>query len=411
MTLSIGRFGLDPALLSARVWNTSGDSISIAGHLVKSDRTTTTVAEALALRAQIEGLVDNPDEDAVPIVWTADPSINGWYRITAAACTMVGAALATGLFEFAITARRIAPAAGHESVVTSRTIANDHGITAVTPWHVAPPNARGYEWPTGTTASIRSTADGVVQLRTATSNAHSTARWLCSPADTYKAAATLKANGVPVIGHALPAGHDGDWLLDNGLVRCRPNASKPGMLEVDHYKAGAWIGYRTFKIRLNTATGYASSLTDLEVLHNAPHRVTIRLNIGPDDPPSSRTLDLTIRRGSLWLYGYLVPVGGATTDWKVQTDTSVSSSAALSDSGALWSEGSNRNRMIVSALDSTLDGAGGVAQVAASADAVMDFGIGASTATAGSPAAAETDSSQVRQYLAGMAEHPRIVPR
>jgi hypothetical protein len=77
----------------------------------------------------------------------------------------------------------------------------------------------------------------------------------------------------------------------------------------------------------------------------------------------------------------------------------------------LWSEGSNRNRLIVSALDLTTDSNGGVAQVAASADAVMDFGIGASTAAAGSPAAAETDSSQVRQYLAGLAEHPRVVPR
>jgi hypothetical protein len=400
-------------LLSARLWNTSGDAINISGHFVLSDRSIPTVAQAVVLRSQVEGLVNNPDEDAVPIVWSADPSINGWYRVTAAQCSMVGAALATGIFEFGLTVRRVAVAAGHESVVTSRTIANDHGISAVTPWHVPPVNARAYEWPTGTTASIRSTADGVVQLRTATSNAASKARWIVSPADTYKAAATLKvgADTLPVIGHALPAGHDGDWLLDNGLVRCRPAAGNPGMLEVDHYKAGGWIGYRLFKIRLNTTTGYVTSLTDLEILHNAPHRVTIRLNLGPDDVPSSRTLDLTVRRGSLWLYGYLVPVGGATTDWKVQTHLTVAASDALSTSGVLWSEGSNRNRLIVSALDLTTDSNGGVAQVAASADAVMDFGIGASTAAAGSPAAAETDSSQVRQYLAGLAEHPRVVPR
>lgn len=411
MTLSIGRFGLNPTLQSARAWNTGGDSIKVAGRF-KGD----TLADSLALRAQLDGLVDNPDEDAVPIVWSADPSVNGWYRVTGASCAMVGASLAHGLFEFTVDAVRIAPAPGHESAVTGRLVPNAHGISASTPWHAAPPGARGYEWPQGTTDHVnRGSADGSIPWRGASSYGRNTARWLLAPADAYKAACTLLVAGKPVVGHQLPAGHDADWELRNGLVWCRPSATHPGMIEVDHWRAvsdgdSGRTGYRRFRFRFVSST-YGTSLTDLHVLHNAPHRVTVRLNMGPDTPPSSRTLDLTIRRGSSWLYGLLVPVGGSPNDWKVATDGTISGATATTgDSGLAWTDG-GASRIIVSAADHTIDLTGaGLAQVSGDPDAVMDFGIGRA-APGADGATYGTTSSQVRQYLAAMAEHPRVVQR
>jgi hypothetical protein len=51
----------------------------------------------------------------------------------------------------------------------------------------------------------------------------------------------------------------------------------------------------------------------------------------------------------------------------------------------------------------------GILQVDADPNAIMDFGIGYANAT--TYATYGTDDSQVRQYLAAMAEQPRVVLR
>jgi hypothetical protein len=432
MTLSVGRFGLNPVLQSAKAWNTGGGTISISGRFRAA-----TVAQSLVLRSQLEGLIDNPDEDAVPIVWSADPSINGWYRVTAATTGMVGPALWNGLFDFAITAIRIAPAAGIEAAVTSRLIANDHSITSVVPWHAAIPGATQYEWPTGTAIYTRATEDGSINIQTASSHARSTAKWVVPPANGYLAACTLNAgvgaNAYPVIGHTLPAGHDTDWTLDNGLVQVRPALGFPGMFEVRHWsrKAGSpgYTAWERFKIRVGGGAGYVNALTNLQVIYNAPHRVTIRLSLeatGTSTDRASRTLDLTLRRGTHWVYGWLVPTGASTTDWTVGTDVTVGAglwTTTLSGTGLAWSlpsgtviSSSNKDyRLLISARALTTDTTGNVPsilQVSADPNDTFDFGIGAAIAESdGSSSSTETRDSQVRQYLAGMAQQPRVVLR
>jgi hypothetical protein len=70
---------------------------------------------------------------------------------------------------------------------------------------------------------------------------------------------------------------------------------------------------------------------------------------------------------------------------------------------------------LISARALTTDTTGNIPsilQVSADPNDTFDFGIGAAIAEAdGSSSSTETRDSQVRQYLAGMAQQPRVVLR
>jgi hypothetical protein len=204
------------------------------------------------------------------------------------------------------------------------------------------------------------------------------------------------------------------------------------MFEVRHWSHHAgtptWTAWQRFKIKIGGGAGFVSSLSNLQVIYNAPHRVTIRVSLdgaATSFDRASRTMDLTIRRGTHWVYGWLVPTGASTTDWVVQTDLTVGATwtTTLSGTGLAWTiptgtqiSGSNKDfRLLISARALTTDTTGNIPQilqVSGDPNDTFDFGIGASISEEdGSTATTETRDSQVRQYLAGMAQQPRVVLR
>ena len=78
MTLTVGRCVLpDPSNVDA-----SGDFLSLSGFFYSTATTAANrAAEAQARSAQLMGMVDNPDEDVFPLVWSSESMYDGFYAV------------------------------------------------------------------------------------------------------------------------------------------------------------------------------------------------------------------------------------------------------------------------------------------------------------------------------------------
>ena len=76
-TMYIGR--ADALYVDKASPSPDGDRLTIAGTVIAADR-----YEYAARRQQITGLVDNPDEEIVPLQWTSDGVFDGFYRVISA---------------------------------------------------------------------------------------------------------------------------------------------------------------------------------------------------------------------------------------------------------------------------------------------------------------------------------------
>lgn len=80
----------------------SGDDVTIDGVIA-----TDNLESALTMRDQLVGYMANPDEDVVPITWDADPTVAGFYVITAGSVSVPEQGLARSVLEFSLTCTRI----------------------------------------------------------------------------------------------------------------------------------------------------------------------------------------------------------------------------------------------------------------------------------------------------------------
>jgi hypothetical protein len=127
MTTTIGRasFSNAPSFLS---WD--GDALSLGINILP-----TTLAEAKALRFQLLGMLNNPDESVFPIVSTDDPDLDGFYTVTAVNVEPVDAYLTNKLMRCSLGLVRVANGYANpvmETFVVSRLATNSHGVLSTT---------------------------------------------------------------------------------------------------------------------------------------------------------------------------------------------------------------------------------------------------------------------------------------
>ena len=79
MTLTIGRCGLDVTHDDVQSLDDTGTEVRISGWLKASS-----LADAKVLRQQLLGHVNNPDEPVVPVTWSTDSTLDGYYRVNSA---------------------------------------------------------------------------------------------------------------------------------------------------------------------------------------------------------------------------------------------------------------------------------------------------------------------------------------
>jgi hypothetical protein len=321
--LQIGRAfdGLDVDVSSAR-W--SGSQLSLAGDLYLGAVTAANrKGTAAAVRDRLLALIASRDEPTVPVVWSEDSSIDGWYRPLAASVDYTPASLNDGYAAWACDLELIDGLPQVEVLTTFGVINNDESITNATlvasgsnGLFTGIPSA-AIDWFGGNitrqnqTGATRTADSGTVRILyggITTLPATVVQSFTVEPADYYDGACSITGTYAGVASQLCLGRNMGPTtglVLSNGLVRAQLSS---GALQVQVYDSGTWrtVGPGTFTISAISSFGVGytwtwDSASQIVVLRNAPEQCTVRLigtnaSVGGFD--AGRVwLDLTVQRG------------------------------------------------------------------------------------------------------------------
>lgn len=331
----------------------------------------------------------------VPLTFTDKPERNGYYMVKAAGATYSEHLNERVTTDWKVGLERIGSDAETDlqSRLTGAVRLNDFALTGER-WH-APPigHYAYYTGATNPTTMTRTGADGAMTVYRSVP-ADVSPRWGCLPTDYLDGRVKVTTTASQeVYGVDVPLAASG-WALSNGLVNVTPSAS--ATLDVQAY-TGA---YRS-KLWNVSVAGSASSITSWDgatVLRNDPEMCIVRLVKGQS--PGRATLDLTLRRGSRFVEGYL-QIGTSATLAAYRSTLETNTSFAASGYVTATSNDADGNKFAAgSARTFTAHTNGGVIKAAATA---MDFWIG--VAAGGSSAVSGDAATDLRNmYIACMPE-------
>lgn len=301
MTLTIGRCsGLRPA---PGYPLRSGSRVSVRGTIMAAD-----TDELRARRQQILGMVGDTDDEVVPMIWSTDATLDGFYRVSDASVEQIGPT-GSKRARFAVDLVPIlgasAPLVELDASAVVRT--NTAGVTATEPSAISSAihqSASTYDT-TGGTLFFRTGSDGDVYLVTQAAPFTRVTQAFPAIASRYAGACRIEAKygstWYDVVGQQMPSAAAGNWRISNGLVRFTyagytGTSATVGGLLVEVWDSGAWVTTVTFK--LGTWTGAAFSDADwagdgvgstadptgavvacpVRVVRNSPETVTLGFN-------------------------------------------------------------------------------------------------------------------------------------
>lgn len=362
-------------------------------------------------RLQLVGVHDNINalegQSPVAVTFTDKPERNGYYQVNSCASTLIEYRTEMLTADWTIALDRLGSAGevDLQSRLTGVVRINDFALTGER-WHAPPIGHFGYY--TGSsnpTTMTRTGSDGAMTVyRSVPTNA--VPRWGCSPSDYLKGRARITDTTTPAApielegtGRAVPATA---WALSNGLVNIAPSAS--ASFDVQAYTGGAWHS----KLWNVSVAGSASSITSWDsasLLRNDPEQVILRLSKGQS--PGRATLDLSLRRGSRFVEGYL-QIGTAATLAAYRSTLETNTSFAASGYVTATGNDADSNRFAAgSARTFTAHTNGGVQKAAATA---LDFWIGV-VAGGGSAVSGDAATDLRNQYIACLPEATYAVRR
>ncbi|MQB01475.1 MAG: hypothetical protein GEU78_14480 [Actinobacteria bacterium] len=385
-TLRFGRLLLD----SGDVWVTSpsySDTVKLTA--VASARSAVQ-EDTLLVRRQLMGHRGH----VVPVVWSADPSWQGWYEVEDVSVAGARGFSTFGAPVLQITAslRRVVDgAADAESLLVGANLANDHDISGVR-WHAPAAGSNGYLSRPAPTAFVDRTGEtGPVRVW-AGMDARS-ALWSTPPGDWCAGAAAIDQNGRTVTGFETDD-TPGDWEMANTLLRIRPDGSA---FEVATWHDGAWRP----KVWDVLVDGTVPIWSGLAVLRNTPEACAVRLTALQN--PGRVALDLTLRRGARTVTGFLS--SDQFVDLTVQLGTA--EAGEITDGGVKADVADTDGLTYVAATPHghTVDLVqGGITRASATS---LAFTVGASVSTADH----ETAEALVAQFVGYLDERVRVVRR
>lgn len=297
-------------------------SVKTDVHASHGERTTVITGEesfpplTLAqLRQRHEDLMTMRDM-IMPITWTNKPDQDGFYVVDDVSAEQVNWTGSVVKFSWSIRAIRIGPdnSAELESRLTSIAKQNDFNQAGEI-WNA--PSIGHYAYYTGTTQPggtvVRTGADGAISVyRDVPDDVNP--RWAVPVSQYSGGRARFLVDGVERSGTNINDG--ATWALSNGLVNVTPGASG-GLVVESHdgsqYEAKAW------NVAVGASATPVGDWAAVAVLRNDFEMVTIRL-LKTRSPVGRTTLDLSLRRGSRFVEGYL------------ESDTSTTLAAYLASS-------------------------------------------------------------------------------
>jgi hypothetical protein len=280
-----------------------------------------------------------------------------------------------------------------QSRLTGAVRVNDFSLTGER-WHAPPIGHYGYQTGTSSPTSMtRSGADGTITVYRGIP-AGVSPRWGCAPTSYLNGRVRFTSSGTEVCGVDQAVSPTG-WTLTNGLVNVIPGAS--ATLDVQAYTSGAWRS----KLWNVSVAGSAASITSWDgatLLRNDPEHVILRLTKGLN--PGRATLDLSLRRGSRTVEGYLQSTS-ANTLAAYRSSAETNTSFAASGYVVATNNDADGNKFAAgSARTFTAHTNGGVQKAVTT---TLDFWIGA-VASGSSAVSGDTATDLRNQYVACLPE-------
>lgn len=368
--LKIGR-AFDTYDVDAVTASWAGKTLTLAGDVYLSTVTASDRPEvAAAMRDRFLALTSSSDEPVVPVVWSEDSSVDGFYRPIDSRVNYSPASLNDGYFTWECTLERVGGGALPQIEVTanyahvdpsnalSATEANVTGSTTRVAGTVIPSTAYdGYTLYFSADGTTRVAESGTLSLfsRTfPTLPVATTHVWTVVPADAYVGACSIRGTYAGVadqlcLGDMTPA--VSGVVLSNGLVRAKITGST---LTIEVYDSGSWVTTSATGWTMIASSGSIGSNTidlgaapTVAVLRNGPESAAIRvLGAGTKElSPTGRVwIDLEVKRGSMMVT--VVTKCDATASWSLASTNAV---AGTSINGGVrqTSNDGNGNRLIV----------------------------------------------------------------
>lgn len=332
----------------------------------------------------------------IPVTFTDKPERSGYYTVKSASSTYTEYLNDAVTADWKVSLDRVGSDSETDlqSRLTGAVRLNDFSLAGER-WHAPPIGHYGYyTGSTNPTTMARTGADGAMTVYRGVP-ANVSPRWGCAPTAYLVGRVRVTTTGSQeVYGVDVPLAAAG-WALSNGLVNVTPSAS--ASLDVQAYTGGAWHS----KLWNVSVAGSGASITSWDgatLLRNDPEMAIVRLVKGLS--PGRATLDLTLRRGSRTVEGYL-QTGTSATLAAYRSSLETNTSFAASGYVRATSNDADGNRFAVgSARSFTAHTNGGVVKASATA---MDFWIGVEAA--GSSAVSGDAATDLRnQYVACMPE-------
>lgn len=320
MNLQIGRLGINGEVESPESGTWATGKLDLTFHLHAD-----TLPDLLAMRDQLYGMVNNPDELVVPVVADPDDRITGFWQVTDVSAPVPSGALDYLDLTCTVSLARIAASSSPliESSLTQALRPNGASITLPAPWHAIPAGAEGYSLPLAPIS--RPSESGDVSFFDDPTLANTWVHWTEEPADHYDGAATIEVGACddpvtggttapippvstyyPIVGRQMP-NYTYGWRVSNGLVRFKPIYSSDTVgLIVEAWTGTRWSTPWRFKLGVingTTFTTYMQSLRSVSIVRNSPEAVTLKIGISNDTRRRSELM-ITLRRGSYFLECY-----------------------------------------------------------------------------------------------------------
>lgn len=310
--------GVDLGRSGLQTWSEDGGRVRINGTI----RESTAAGFSVAI-AQINGILNNVDEaSGVPVVPSADSSLAGFFRVTGGGVDVTPESYrsywANYTLELEAVSGRYSPLIESRLVGALRTNSHSIVVGSTVPWWATPTDAT-MDYVPGSTTATRTGDGGTVKVAYTTDGTlflDSTRTMQCSPSDYYDMAARVEVyDGTSwrtLVGReigAATAASTAGWRISNGLVRVVYGGGN-GLLSVTHYSpaASAWQNTKIYKLTRGTPLASTTALgafTAVRVLRNSPECVSLRLSLEQDSTtyPAQVNVDLSLRRGALWVSG------------------------------------------------------------------------------------------------------------
>ncbi|MFI7126000.1 hypothetical protein ACIBQ1_09920 [Nonomuraea sp. NPDC050153] len=285
-----------------------------------------------------------------------------------------------------------------ESRLSGAVRANDFSLTGER-WSA--PSIGHYAYFTGATIPsvlTRASTDGTITVYRGVP-AGVSPRWGCRVEDYLRGRVRVLNAGFERVGAAHPLRTD-QWEMSNGLVRVRPLTSG-GSIEVASFTSGAW---RPKAWWIDIGGTQVTDWDSASVLQNDLERCTVRLAVRRS-PVGRAYLDLTLRRGSRFVEGYLQRGDSGNLSVYLATSETCTDSTSYVVRSTNDSDG---NRVIAgSARDFDPHANGGLTRTSNTA---MDFWLG--VVASGSGAVSGDAATDLRnQYVGALPETVAAVRR